>query len=192
MRLQSCLKVAHPTRHVPTDIGFYEGLVRATASLTAPRVELEFDDIASILRIAVWRALEAYDPRRSRLPVERYTFMCVKNRQKDLLGRRRRGELSLEELSGDGRSGRDALEERYLAADADEVYGDIERELPTIPSTLTELERQVLVRLYMAFSQRETAEQLGLTRSEMERVVRSLRTKMADWRPSRAVVAVAA
>ena len=49
--------------------------------------------------------------------------------------------------------------------------------------TLTLVERRVIVDLYSDHSQRETAFLLGMGRSEMERTMRSIRTKMADWRP---------
>jgi RNA polymerase sigma factor (sigma-70 family) len=169
-------------RYKPTEIPYYEGLIRTTAAMCAPRVEVEYEDIVSIFRIKVWRALEAFDPTRSRMPVERYVFSCVKNQEKDLLKRKRRGELYIEDVRGPGEGGQDAFEEAYLAAEDD--YAGVERELPVIPSTLSQLERQVIVRLYSGLTQRETAFAMLLTRSEMERTMRDIRTKMADWRPS--------
>jgi hypothetical protein len=53
-------------RYKPTEIPFYEGLIRATASRYAPYVPEEYENIVSILRNKVWRALRAYDPSRSR------------------------------------------------------------------------------------------------------------------------------
>jgi DNA-directed RNA polymerase specialized sigma24 family protein len=37
--------------------------------------------------------------------------------------------------------------------------------------------------LYLDFSQRESAELLGLTRGRIESTVRSIRLKMSDWQP---------
>ena len=71
-------------------------------------------------------------------------FSCVKNQEKDLLKRRRRGEVFFADVLGDAPSGEehvDRFEGRYLAVDADVVYEEVERELPLIPSTLSELER---------------------------------------------------
>ncbi len=113
-------------------------------------------------------------------------FSCVKNQEKDLLKRRRRGEVFFADVLGDAPSGEehvDRFEGRYLAVDADVVYEEVERELPLIPSTLSELERDVVALLYVDFTRREVQRRLGLSRPELERVTRSIRTKMADWRP---------
>ena len=56
----------------------------------APHVQEEYEDIVSVLRIKVWRALCAFDPARSSMPVQRYVFSCVKNQAKDLVKKRRR------------------------------------------------------------------------------------------------------
>lgn len=156
----------------PTEIPYYEGLIRKTASMCAPKVQEEYEDIVSIFRVKVWRALGTYDPSRSTMTVQAYVFSCVKNQEKDLLKRKRRQEVFFDEVPDVSR------------LDHHDVYGDVEREQPVIPSTLTAVEREVIVRLHMDYSQRDIAATLGLTRSEMERVVRSIRVKMADWRPS--------
>lgn len=169
-----------PARYKSTEIPYYEGLIRRTAAMCAPRVEVEYEDIVAIFRIKVWRALEAFDASRSHMPVERYVFSCVKNQEKDILKRKRRHELYVEDVRAtDAR-----FEESYLAVEEDDVFAEVERELPLIPSTLTDVERQVIVHLYRDLSQRETALLLGLSRSEMERAMRSIRMKMADWRPA--------
>lgn len=171
----------------PFDITFYEGLIYKTASMYAPYVEDEFDDICQLLRMKVWRALELYDASRSRMPVERYVFMCVKNRCKDLVTKQRRGEVYVEDQR---RSGADTdgtldwFESRYLSADHEQTFGGVDDGAPLIPSTLDSIERHVLVLLYRDHTQAETARALGLRRSEMERTMRSIRAKMADWRPA--------
>lgn len=171
--------------YTPTEIPYYEGLIRTTASMCAPHVEVEYEDIVSIFRIKVWRALDAFDATRSTMTVQRYVFSCLKNQEKDLIKRKRRRELYIEDLRRGTHSDvePDAFEEEYLAI-ADDGYDEVERELPVIPSTLTRLECMVIVHLYAGLSQRETAVDLGLSRSEMERIVRSIRERMADWKPS--------
>jgi RNA polymerase sigma factor (sigma-70 family) len=161
----------------PTEIPYYEGLIRKTAAMCAPRVQEEYEDIVSIFRIKVWRALLSFNPQRSSMTVQAYVFSCVKNQEKDLLKRKRRPEVYLA----------DQTIVHDPSVHADEVFDEIERELPLIPCTLTAVERAVVVRLYMDVSQRDIALELGLTRSEMERTVRAVRIKMADWRPSPAV-----
>lgn len=174
----------------PTEIVFYEGLIRKTASLYVLYVDEEFEDIVSIFRIKVWKALAAYDPARSRMPVERYVFSCVKNQAKDLLRRRRRNEVYIADNGGDDDG--DGFERQYLCVTADEVFALAEEAPPLIPSTLTDVERAVVVLLYRNFSQRESADRLGLSRPQMERAMRSIRDKLADWKPSATETAIAA
>lgn len=154
----------------PTEIAFYEGLVRKTASLVAPYVQEEYDDIVAILRIKVWRALEAFDPARARQPIQGYVFMCVTNQKKDLLKRKRRQEVPL----GD---------DYDVTVDSDQVYADVEDVAPVIPSTLTGFERRVVALLYVGYTERQAARELGVTRTILERSLDEVRTKMADWRP---------
>jgi RNA polymerase sigma factor (sigma-70 family) len=164
-----------------TEIEFYEGLIRKTASMYAPYVDQEFEDIVSIFRVEVWRALAAYDPARSSMPVERYAFSCVKNRAKDLLCSRRRREVFFDDVPAE-------LE----AASHDDAFGPVEDELPLLPSTLTERERQVLALLYLDFSQRESTETAWPDpRQDREHGALDPR-EMSDWRPSSQDTRVAA
>jgi RNA polymerase sigma factor (sigma-70 family) len=158
-----------------TDIAFYEGLVRKTAAMIAPVVQEDYEDIVAILRIKVWRALVAFDPARARQPVERYVFMCVTNQKKDLLKRKRRLEVPLDD-------------EYDVRIDSDVVYSEVEDATPVIPCTLNTLERDLVARLYLGYTERQVAGLLGLTRSQMERALEGVRIKMADWRPSPAAV----
>lgn len=169
------------------EITFYEGLIRKTAAIYAPRIQEEYEDIVSILRIKAWRALVAYDPERSTQQVEKFVFSCVTNQVKDLLKRKRRHEVYLADMprtSVDGDELADGVDQRYLSVSDEIVYADVERELPLIPSTLTGVERDILVRLYLDANQRDIALELGLSRADMVRSVRSIRLKMADWQPS--------
>jgi RNA polymerase sigma factor (sigma-70 family) len=171
----------------PFDITFYEGLVRSTAAIYAPRVETEFDDICQRLRIKVWRALQVFDPGKSGMTVERYVFMCMKNECKDIVKKVRRGDVYIADQSaawfGSEDLGLDSFERRYLATEHEQVYGGVDDGLPLIPSTLTPTERRVIVMLYRDQSQAEIARTLGLRRNQMERLMRSIREKMADWKP---------
>lgn len=171
----------------PHEIGFYEGLIFKTASMYAGFLEEDFEDVAQILRIKAWRALMAFDSRRSSLPVERYVFSCVKNQCKDLVKKRRRNELYIEDYAGTNDVGggdvTSRFEARYLSSDEGQHFAHVDGP-PLIPSTLTSFEREVVALLYLDYSQKEAAEMLGVRRNEMERAVRSVRDKMADWRPS--------
>jgi RNA polymerase sigma factor (sigma-70 family) len=173
----------------PYDINFYEGLVFKTAAMYAPHVQEEFDDIRQRLRIKAWRALQVFDPSRSRMPVDRYVFMCVKNECKDIVKKKRRTDVYIEDQGVE--DAQDAFEARYLSANHDQEFGAIDEGAPLVPSTLTGIERQVIVMLYRDYTQAEVARLMGLRRSEMERTMRSIRTKMADWAPSPALALAA-
>jgi RNA polymerase sigma factor (sigma-70 family) len=171
----------------PSDIAFYEGLIRKTAAIYASRIQEDYEDIVQILRVKVWRSLAAYDPARSRLPVERYVFSCVANQVKDLLKRKRRHEVSIEDLSQTSVDGDDVVPgyvQEFLSVGHDEVYGEVEAELPEFPLTLSELEREIVVRLYLDANHRRIAVELKLTRTEIDRTVDSIRVKMADQYPA--------
>lgn len=173
----------------PYDIHFYEGLIFTTASMYAPQVEEEFEDICQLLRMKVWRALELFDPERSKMPVERYVFMCVKNRCKDLVTKHRRGEVYMEDQrrnAGEDVGSLDWFENRYLSTDHEQTFGDVDEGAPLMPSTLTGREREVIVLLYRHHTQAEVVRILSLRRSEMERIMRTIRDKMADWKPTAA------
>lgn len=168
----------------PTDIPYYEGLIHKTASMYVRLVDDDFDDIVSILRVKVWKALSAYDPAKVKTQtIEKYVFMCVRNQCKDLIRKKRRPEVLMHDLvPADG----DAPESwmHQLATDHEQEYGGVEQEELLVPSTLSELERRIVAWLYLDRTHKEVAGLLGLTRAEMERAVRTIRQKMADWRPS--------
>lgn len=168
-----------PQRPTPYTVEFYEGLVRKTAGMTFPLVEDEYEDIVQILRLKCWRALESYDPARATQTVQGYVFMCVRNQVKDLMKKKRRDELYIEDQRGAGDDHFDAL---YLIDD--QGYEGVEAELPLIPNSLSDLERRVLALLYEGYKQREVALRLAVPRGEVERAVKAIRIKMGDWRPT--------
>lgn len=166
-------------RHIEQELEHYEGLIFKHATRIVGIVELELDDIRAIYRVKAWRALESFDPRRSHLPVERYVFSCLKNAEKDLLKRRRRDEAFIADLEASPR-----FEARYQAADHETVYFDVEDESGLVPNTLTEVELRVVLLLYSDYRQTEVARRLGMEKPEMDRLMRSIREKMSDWRPA--------
>jgi RNA polymerase sigma factor (sigma-70 family) len=171
-----------------TDVRRYEGLVRATANRIAPFVEMSVEDVEQRLRIKVWRALSTFNPSHGRAE-DQYVLSCVFNEKKDILALRRRGEGSLDALitpEDRKRNRGDAFEEQYLSVAADQVYASVEEDDLCLPSTLTRDELQVVIRLYAQRYQTEIALELGLSKGEMEKAMRSIRQKLADWRPSEA------
>ncbi len=178
----------------------YEGLVRTTASLCAPFVEEDFDDICQFLRYKVWKALESFNPDKLRVRVtgssaiatarDKYVYSCVQNGKKDVLKKKRHGILFIEDLApvedSDARGGHHTLsrsyfEERYLVVD--NPFAHLEQELPTIPSTLTEREKAVILLLYLDFKPAEIAMRTGVARKDITTMLKSIREKMADWQP---------
>lgn len=175
------------------DIAFYEGLIHRTAGIYARYVEEEYEDIVALFRIKVWRALESFDPSKTTIARENYVFMCVKNQAKDLVKRRKRNHAYIEDYrEPTGGADLNRFDGHYLAMTEERAFEELFDELPLIPSTLTDLEREVVALLYLDYTQRESADLLGVSRSEMERAMKSVRAKLADWRPAGLPTPVAA
>lgn len=178
-------------RKDPERVEYYEGLVRKTASMYEGIVQEEYEDLCSILRIKCWRALESFDQSKSRVPIQNYVFSCVRNQVKDLLKRKRRNDLYIEDIAPGIEHGapgspanRDRFEMRYMKAEEDEAFAEILAETPLIPSTLNGPEQRVLTCLYLEYSHAEVSEALSLTPREVARAVRAIKDKLADWKPS--------
>lgn len=178
-------------------IALYEGLIFATAVRYVERIDLELEDLQQLLRIKVWKALERYDPALCRTSRNSWVFGAIRNETKDWLRYKRpRPESSIEaltELSHPSITGqhansnswrRDQFEGQYLSADHDESFREVEDEAPLIPSTLNDLELRVLCLLYRNYRQTEIARYLSVEKREVEKAVRNVRTKMADWSPA--------
>lgn len=193
----------------PDTLTHYEGLVRKTASRYVSIMAagaMDFDDICQVLRVAVWRALGAFDEDRlvgkkarpheegdhaCRCPRCLYVFMCVRNQGKDLVKRGRESRdingLHIEDvapaINGNGAI-RDAFELRYLSADDEQVFMAVLGDPPIVPSTLSSDERRVLKLMFNDYRQAEIAPILRLSQSQVKTAVKGIRAKMADWRPS--------
>lgn len=190
-----------PTQQsIERDLQHYEGLVRKTASMYVGVVEEEYEDLCSIIRIKCWRALESFDPAKAsgkphdprnkvcRCARCRFVFSCVKNLTKDLVKRNRRNWLFIEDVAPHNAEGngvvRDAFESRYLEMSPEEAFRAVEDEF-TLPSSLTERERQVLGLLYLSFDYGEIAGVVGVSHRDVSTAVRGIKEKMADWKPDR-------
>lgn len=185
------MKRPTPPKKDPFQVEFYEGLVRKTSARYAPVVGEEFEDCCQILRIKCWRALESFDASKTDKPVQNYVFSCVRNQVKDLLKRKRRDEVFIEDIapsayaSDEGRgAGRERFEAKYLTETEDQAFAELLAETPLIPSTLSDTERKVLVCLYMEYQHREIASALSISMRAVAAAVRAIKEKMADWKPS--------
>jgi hypothetical protein len=165
----------------------FEGLIAETArQIVAAGVELEIEDVRQLLRVKAWRAIAAYDARRDmRLhSLRRFVFGCLYNLRKDIEKRPRRHDQSIEEQRALTDRG-DRFDARYLSIDADSVYFEVEEEDVRLPSTLTAIERYVVALRLQGLLLVEIDRVTGLSRPERERVMRSVREKLADWAPAK-------
>jgi DNA-directed RNA polymerase specialized sigma24 family protein len=184
--------------HDPKVLVHYEGLIFVVAqTLIGKGVEMEMEDVQQILRIKTYRSLERFQVERIRRRDEsaaeardRYIRMVLIDQGKDLLKRRRRGELHIEDLvatspqaDSGGLESRDWFDEKYLSSSHDDVYREVEAESFDLPATLTPLERRLVLFLYRDYKQSEAGRLLGLDKREIERAMRSIRLKLADWKP---------
>lgn len=180
----------------PALLAHYEGLVRKTASMYVDHCEEDYDDICQIFRIKVWKALLSFDSSRvkknSKLSPEkqrdRFVFACLKNQAKDLVKRVKRNWLYIEDIApsdarGDGHGITDRFDARYLKATEEQVFAVIEEGAPLIPCSLDDTERRVIALLYLDYNYGEIGETVEMSRNDVATVVRSIREKMADWKP---------
>lgn len=158
------------------DLARYEAFIHTHAARIAGEVDDDFDDIVQAYRIKVWYALGKFDatkwPKHEADEAERrFVFMCLKRAEKDVLKKRRRPEVFPEQMPED-------------SCGHGEVYGLIDDDEVLLPNTLTKLELHVIVLLYRDYSQAEARRRLGIEKREMERTMRQIRSKLADWRPT--------
>jgi DNA-directed RNA polymerase specialized sigma24 family protein len=170
-----------------------------TASMYVGIIErMDFEDVCQVLRVRVWKALEAWDPTnqktRKRLRSgkseeelrDAFVFGCVRNQVKDLLKRNPPRDLLIEDVAPDTEDValRDRFELRYLTDDPDLIFREAEDSTPLVPNTLNRNERLVLACAYLGYNGPETAERIGIDKRRIASIMRSLREKMSDWRPS--------
>lgn len=165
-------------------IDAYEGLVYKTAEMFHERVGLEMDDMRQELRLSVLKARRAYHSGRSQLSERAFVYGCVANRVKDMkrdAARRRNGRLVVVHV---GEDSLDWFEFTYRRVTHDEVFGAIEDGSFRLPATITEDEQTVLWMLVVGYTRTEIAASMCVEYTKIEGAVRSIRRKMADWRPS--------
>lgn len=188
--------------HKNRSISHYEGLVRKTAASIEPFVEDDFDEICQFLREKVWKALDAFTPSRVRKTskyspgqqLERFVFSCILNGKKDVLKKKRRNWLYIDDmlakaaLGGEDNSNlHDSFESRYLRTD--DLFTDLDPEPPVpIPSSLTQQEKRVAMMLYDGYKIDEIAGRLDTTRRGVAVVVESIQLKMIEWAPPAPIV----
>lgn len=178
------------------NIAAFEGLIFSTAARYAPILDDDVEDIQQILRVRVWKALDAFDPRRARRAatreerieiVEKWVFSCVRNQVKDLLQSQDRrntargGMLDSIDAVSEERSA--SFEADYLSESDERVFAEVDDSDFELPSTLTDQERQVVQLLVLNFSRAEIARLLEIPQRRVRTAHDSVRVKMADWKP---------
>ena len=177
----------------------YEGLIHSTARRyeeQANRKGVEFDDFVQILRIRVWKAIEAYDPARSSMVLRAFVFGCVTNQVKDVLKNRTKaealrshhpGEVHLDDLlpvrkeeGGTGDRGADSSHNalRFLSVSEEQAYSELDEDETELPDSLTPAERTVALMLIEDYTQPLIAQHLGCRLSEVRSHISSIRLKM--------------
>lgn len=180
----------------------YRGLIYKTALLYLDRVDGDLDDLVQELSIKVWRVLLAYDAQHpSGKDERRFVFMCLVNKTVDWKrypNRTARATDYIEDLAaaetpevGSGFQSRDSFEIQHgLTSSHDSVYGDVDEGDLLLPNTLTGDEREMIELLLTGLQQIEAGQAIGLDKRGVERIMRRIRLKLADWRPSGAPPAV--
>jgi RNA polymerase sigma factor (sigma-70 family) len=177
----------------------FEGLVFRTSRMYAAQVKKDPDDLAQELRIRVWKAISTYDPERSRTSLESYVFSVVQNKIKDYKRDAARAAgrpvvLHIEDMQlGGKRTNNDVgshaeakqelFDRLFNRIEAETVYAEVDDRYQ-LPSTVTEPERQVLMLLAAGCSRDEIVGLLGVTRGQVDGMVRVLREKLAHLKPS--------
>lgn len=172
----------------------YRSLIYKTATLIVGSVEGEFDDIVQTLAIKAWRAHDSFDPARfpgervdelGRSPRDRYVYFCIRNAVIDLQRKRRRPEVSLEGVKESRFQSRDSFDVwAGLVSESDVELAHLDAEDLSLPNTLDQQERTVVGLLYAGRSQGEVRALLGIGVRPMEKVMRLIRVKLADWKPA--------
>lgn len=188
--------VVQEQRELNVQVAQFEGLVYSTARLIIEQgVELEFEDVRQLLRIKVLYAVRRYSKDRSGLSLQRFVFGAVRNVRKDIELRPRRFLRSIEDLRDDAHhrgssapadTGERAerFDAQYLSIDAERVYFEIEDEAPCWMSRLTKCERAIVKLRSDGLRLDEIDHALGLEPGLAQTAMRSVREKLADWRPS--------
>jgi DNA-directed RNA polymerase specialized sigma24 family protein len=176
-------------REVEAALPQFDGLIRETArQIVAAGVEIEYDDVAQLLRIKVWQTIERYDSTHgAHLPLRRFVFGCLYNLRRDIEKRPRRYNHSVEHerSKGDDFHGgqAEAFDLKYLSLNAEDAYVEVEDEPVVLPSTLTATERRVVALRLAGLSLGEVDQAIGLSRFQRAQVMASIRVKLADWAP---------
>lgn len=154
----------------------YEGLIHTHALRVLGKVDGDLDDIRQVYRMKAWYAIERWKP--GGMTMDRWVFGALRNMEKDLLGRKRHGEVFIEDQPARVRRRVDG------SVSHEAVYGAVDEGQPLVPNTLTQLELLVMTRLYEGYRRTEIAKELILPKAELEGLIRGIRVKMEDWRPT--------
>lgn len=199
-RVDTLTSSLEPTQaESPALLAEYEGLVISTQRKYDGIKRWDPEEVRQLLRLGVWKALLAWDPRepRTRRRIlkgenekklrDAFVYGCLHNCIVDIHKRDKEQMLLIEDIAPTTQgNARERFELKHFGADH-EVFDAVEETAPHLPNTLNHNERSVMACMYLGYNGPETAEKLGLTRQQVANAVRAIREKMSDWRPKKTV-----
>ena len=143
---------------------------------------LEADDLLSVGTIGLIKAIDSFDYNK-KVKLSTYAARCVSNEILMLIraNKKHKNVVSLSSLTSNNDEDKDLELQDVLASDDDEIFEQVEKNMMmqkikrVIATKLTEREQNVVKLRYgidcaRSFTQKEVAEQLGISRSYISRI----------------------
>lgn len=174
----------------------YEGLIVSTTMRFRPYItrDLSDEDIKQELRIKVWKALVNFDPSYG-FPEERHVFGAVRNRVKDLMIRKHRPEISIDEAFLPGGNTEVATKKHALSwmanksVDGQQTHTwssySIDFYSTDILSELPDVEQQIAVGIVSGFTAKEIQSMIDVKPSVYARHVAAIKAYLDEHRTHR-------
>lgn len=179
------------------DLGAKDVLVERNLRLVAHIVkkyttpERDMDDLISIGTIGLIKAIISFDESKGKLST--YAAKCIDNELLMMIRaeKKKSKEISLYEPIGTDHDGNEISLYDVVVSDEKsienqcELAGDIARVIELVRSELTDREREIVCKRYGLFgekeiTQREVADQLGISRSYVSRIEKKALTKLFE------------
>jgi len=157
----------------------YEGLVISTVRYWRHMITTDMDDedIAQELRMKVWRALETFDPTRG-YPERNHVFGAVRNRVKDLIGKKRRENFEcslIDDAAGDDDWVTGGHRESAI------VLSKYEQQTKTdLIEGISRLEQSIVILMVQGFNAPEISKEIGITVSSVRSHITKIREHVSS------------
>lgn len=162
----------------------YEGLVIATTRYWRHCItyDLADEDIQQELRMKVWRALLVFDPSRG-YPEKNHVFGAVRNRIKDLIGKKRREKVevlvSTFEPSSDFHESNNFFSGKLHKGHAKD-YASIDDEKSDILFGLDEIDQWIGILMAQGYNAPEISREMGITVSAVRTGIARVREHVSS------------